>query len=30
VPTVILFRNGREVDRLTGFEPPERFLTRVE
>lgn len=29
VPTVILYRNGHEVHRLTGFEPPQRFLTRL-
>lgn len=32
VPTVAFFRDGREVGaaRLTGFEPPDRFLARLE
>ncbi len=30
VPTVIVYRNGREAFRITGFEPPERFLERLE
>ncbi|MGE5236601.1 MAG: cytochrome c biogenesis protein CcdA [Acidobacteriota bacterium] len=32
VPTVALFRDGREVGqaRLTGFEPPEEFLARLQ
>ncbi len=29
VPTVIVYRDGREAFRLTGFEPPERFLERL-
>jgi thiol:disulfide interchange protein DsbD len=31
VPTVVFFRNGREVPdtRLTGFEPPAQFLKRL-
>ena len=28
VPTVIVFEGGEEVFRITGFESPERFLTR--
>lgn len=30
VPTVILYRGGREVARLTGFESPDRFLGRLK
>ena len=30
VPTVIVFEGGEEVFRITGFEPPERFLTRFK
>ena len=30
VPTVILYRAGEETGRITGFEPPERFLTRLQ
>jgi thiol:disulfide interchange protein DsbD len=30
VPTVIVFRGGDEVFRITGYEPPERFLKRLE
>ena len=30
VPTVMLYRDGEEVWRITGFEPPERFLKRLE
>jgi thiol:disulfide interchange protein DsbD len=29
MPTVIVFRDGRELFRITGFEPPERFLERL-
>ncbi len=29
VPTIILYANGKETARLTGFEPPERFLPRL-
>jgi thiol:disulfide interchange protein DsbD len=29
VPTVIAYRDGSEVFRITGFEPPERFLERL-
>lgn len=29
VPTVIVYRSGHEAFRITGFEPPERFLTRL-
>ncbi len=29
MPTVIVFRDGREQFRITGFEPPERFLDRL-
>ena len=29
VPTVIVFRDGLEAFRITGFEPPERFLKRL-
>ncbi len=30
VPTVLLYRDGEEAFRITGFEPPERFLERLE
>ncbi len=30
VPTVVLYRDGQEAFRITGFEPPERFLERLE
>ena len=30
VPTVIVFAGGEEIFRITGFEPPERFLGRLE
>jgi len=30
VPTVIVFAGGEEIFRITGFEPPERFLKRLE
>lgn len=30
VPTVIVFRGGVEAFRITGFEPPEKFLNRLE
>jgi len=30
VPTIILYRDGKEVHRLTGFEPPQQFLTRLQ
>lgn len=30
VPTVIVYRDGREAFRITGFEPPERFLERLQ
>ncbi len=29
MPTVTVIRGGREVFRITGFEPPERFLERL-
>jgi thiol:disulfide interchange protein DsbD len=29
VPTVMLYRNGEEVWRITGFEPPETFIERI-
>ena len=30
VPTVIVFSGGNEVFRITGFEPPDRFLKRLQ
>jgi thiol:disulfide interchange protein DsbD len=30
VPTVIVFAGGEEIFRITGFEPPERFLKRLQ
>jgi thiol:disulfide interchange protein DsbD len=30
MPTVIVLRDGRELFRITGFEPPEQFLKRLE
>jgi len=30
VPTVIVFSGGEEVFRITGFEPPEQFLKRLQ
>jgi thiol:disulfide interchange protein DsbD len=30
MPTVIAFRDGRELFRITGFEPPEQFLERLK
>jgi len=30
VPTVIVFSGGEEIFRITGFEPPERFLKRLQ
>ena len=30
VPTVVLYQGGDEAFRITGFEPPERFLERLE
>jgi thiol:disulfide interchange protein DsbD len=30
VPTVIVFTGGDEAFRITGFEPPERFLKRLQ
>ncbi len=30
VPTVIVFSGGEEIFRITGFEPPERFLARLQ
>jgi thiol:disulfide interchange protein DsbD len=30
VPTIILYRDGEEVWRITGFEPPEQFLPRIQ
>jgi thiol:disulfide interchange protein DsbD len=30
VPTVIVYRHGSEAFRITGFEPPERFLERLQ
>ena len=29
VPTVMLFRDGDEVFRITGFEPPATFIKRI-
>lgn len=29
VPTVMVYRNGEEVFRITGFEPPEQFIERI-
>jgi thiol:disulfide interchange protein DsbD len=29
VPTVIVYRDGQEAFRITGFEPPDRFLERL-
>jgi thiol:disulfide interchange protein DsbD len=30
VPTVVVFSGGEEIFRITGFEPPEQFLKRLE
>ena len=30
MPTVIVFRDGTEQFRITGFEPPDRFLARLK
>jgi thiol:disulfide interchange protein DsbD len=30
MPTVIVLRDGREQFRITGFEPPDRFLARLK
>jgi thioredoxin 1 len=30
IPTLILFKNGKEVDRLIGFMPKERLLNRIK
>lgn len=30
IPTVILFKDGEEVDRLVGFLPKQRFIDLVE
>jgi thiol:disulfide interchange protein DsbD len=30
MPTVIVFQDGREEFRITGFEPPETFLKRLQ
>jgi thiol:disulfide interchange protein DsbD len=30
VPTVIVFSGGDEIFRITGFEPPQRFLARLQ
>lgn len=30
VPTIIVYNGGEEQFRLTGFEPPEQFLKRIE
>jgi thiol:disulfide interchange protein DsbD len=30
VPTVMMYREGEEVFRITGFEPPEQFLERIK
>jgi thiol:disulfide interchange protein DsbD len=30
VPTVIVFSGGDEIFRITGFEPPEQFLARLQ
>lgn len=30
IPTLILFRNGQEVERIVGFMPKERLLQKLE
>jgi thioredoxin 1 len=30
IPTVILFKNGEAVERITGFLPKERFLAKLD
>jgi len=30
IPTLILFRNGKEVERLVGYMPKERILAKLE
>jgi len=30
VPTVMVYRGGAEIFRLTGFEPPDQFIKRLE
>jgi thiol:disulfide interchange protein DsbD len=30
VPTVIIYQNGTEVHRITGFEPPAQFIERIQ
>ncbi|MEO8082418.1 MAG: thioredoxin [Ardenticatenales bacterium] len=30
IPTLILFKNGREAERLVGFMPKERILAKLE
>jgi hypothetical protein len=30
MPTVIVFSDGSERFRITGFEPPDRFLARLQ
>ncbi len=30
VPTIVVFDGGEEIFRITGFEPPERFLKRLQ
>ena len=29
MPTVVVYRDGTEQFRITGFEPPDRFLSRL-
>jgi len=30
IPTMILFKNGREADRLVGFMPKQKLLAQIE
>ena len=30
IPTMILFKNGRETQRLVGFQPKERLLQQIQ
>lgn len=30
IPTMIVFKDGKEVDRLIGYMPKERLLTRIK
>lgn len=30
IPTLILFKNGKPVERLTGYMPKERIISKVE